>query len=73
MFISDRLLKQGVIISDLKEAIRKYEDLIKKQLTTNQLNYGEDKFLALEASAFSSGLFVYIPKNVIIDGTNQNY
>lgn len=67
MFISDSLLKQGVIILDLKEAIRKYEDLIKKQLTTNQLDYGEDKFLALEAAAFGSGLFVYIPKNVIID------
>jgi FeS assembly protein SufD len=67
MFISDSLLKQGVIILDLKEAIRRYEDLIKKQLTTNQLDYGEDKFLALEAAAFGSGLFVYIPKNVIID------
>jgi FeS assembly protein SufD len=67
MFISDSLLKQGVIILDLKEAIRKYEDLIKKQLTANQLDYGEDKFLALEAAAFGSGLFVYIPKNVIID------
>jgi FeS assembly protein SufD len=67
MFISDSLLKQGVIILDLKEAIRKYEDLIKKQLTTNQLDYGEDKFLALEAAAFGSGLFVYIPKNVTID------
>lgn len=67
MFISDSLLKQGVIILDLKEAIMKYEDLIKKQLTTNQLDYGEDKFLALEAAAFGSGLFVYIPKNVIID------
>jgi FeS assembly protein SufD len=67
MFIPDKILKQGVIISDLNEAVIKYEDLIKKQLTTNQLNYSEDKFLALEVSAFHSGLFVYIPKNVIIE------
>ena len=67
MFIPDKISKQGVIISDLKEAVTKYEDLIKKQLTINQLNYTEDKFLALEASAFQSGLFVYIPKNVIIE------
>ena len=34
------------------------------------MNYGhneEDKFLALEASAFRSGLFVYVPKNVIVE------
>jgi Fe-S cluster assembly scaffold protein SufB len=67
MFIPDKILKQGIIISDLKEAVIKYEDLIKKQLTINQLNYAEDKFLALETSAFHSGLFVYIPKNVIIE------
>ena len=67
MFIPDKILKQGVIISDLNEAVIKYEDLIKKQLTINQLNYSEDKFLALEVSAFYSGLFVYIPKNVIIE------
>jgi len=67
MFIPDKILKQGVIISDLNEAVIKYEDLIKKQLTINQLNYSEDKFLALEVSAFHSGLFVYIPKNVIIE------
>jgi len=65
--IPDKVSKQGVIISDLGEAITKYEDLIKKQLTINQLNYNEDRFLALEASAFQSGLFVYIPKNVIIE------
>jgi FeS assembly protein SufD len=67
IFIPDKVSKQGVIISDLGEAVTKYEDLIKKQLTINQLNYNEDRFLALEASAFQSGLFVYIPKNVIIE------
>lgn len=66
-FIPDKVLKQGLIISDIREAITKYEDLIKKQLTKNQLDYDEDKFLALEASAFQSGLFIYIPKNTIIE------
>ena len=67
IFIPDKVSKQGVIISDLREALTKYEDLIMKQLTINELDYNEDRFLALEASAFQSGLFVYIPKNVIIE------
>ena len=31
------------------------------------MDYTEDKFLALEAAAFQSGIFIYIPKNVILE------
>ncbi|MDQ3902308.1 MAG: Fe-S cluster assembly protein SufD [Thermoproteota archaeon] len=65
--VPNELSKQGIIILDLRQAIQTHEELIKKQLAINQLNYEEDKFLALEASAFRSGLFVYIPKNVIVE------
>ena len=65
--VPDEFSRQGIIVSDLREAILTHENLIKKQLAINQLNYDEDKFLALEASAFRSGLFVYIPKNVILE------
>jgi FeS assembly protein SufD len=67
LFLDDNLSKQGVIISDINEAMKEHEDLLKKRLTiTNQLNYGEDKFLALTGSAYQSGIFIYIPKNTII-------
>ena len=65
--ISDNLSKQGVVISDLKNGIKKYGSIIKDRINSNQLNYSEDKFLALELSCFDSGIFVYIPRNVIID------
>ena len=68
-FIPNKISKEGVIIADIKEAIKKYEDLIRKYLSFNELKYNEDKFLALEASSFQSGIFIYIPKNVIIDDT----
>jgi Fe-S cluster assembly scaffold protein SufB len=67
--VSDKLLKQGVIISDLKSAIKEYGSIIKDKIHSNQLDYSEDKFLALELSCFDSGVFVYIPKNVIVDGS----
>jgi FeS assembly protein SufD len=67
ILIPDKIVKQGVIVADIKEAIIQQEDLIKETLSTNQLDYSEDKFLALEAAAFQSGIFIYIPKNMIIE------
>jgi FeS assembly protein SufD len=65
--IPEKITKMGVIVLDLQEAVINHEDLIRKQLIKNQIDYSEDKFLALEASAFQSGLFIYIPKNVVIE------
>ncbi len=65
--IPEKITQMGVIVSDLQEAVIKYEDIIRNQLIKNRIDYGEDKFLALEASAFQSGLFIYIPKNVMIE------
>jgi len=65
--IPQKISKVGIIITDLQEALIKHESLIKGQLISNRLDYGEDKFLALEASAFKSGIFIYIPKNVVVD------
>ncbi|TLX88844.1 MAG: Fe-S cluster assembly protein SufD, partial [Thaumarchaeota archaeon] len=45
--VSDKLLKQGVVISDLKSAIKDYGNIIRERMNSNQLNYSEDKFLAL--------------------------
>ena len=67
IFIPDNVAKQGVIIMGITEALSKHGDLIKSHLEANQLNYAEDKFLALGASAFQSGIFVYIPRNVALE------
>jgi FeS assembly protein SufD len=67
IFVRDGVAKQGIIVSGIKEALSKHGDLIKSHMEANQLNYAEDRFLALEASAFQSGVFVYIPKNVALE------
>jgi FeS assembly protein SufD len=67
IFVRDSVAKQGVIVSGLKEALSNQGDLLKSHMEANQLNYVEDRFLALEASAFQSGVFVYIPKNVALE------
>ncbi|MDQ3807013.1 MAG: Fe-S cluster assembly protein SufD, partial [Thermoproteota archaeon] len=67
IFIRDSVAKQGVILSGVKDALSKHSDLIRSHMGVNQLNYLEDKFLALEGSAFQSGIFIYIPRNTILE------
>ncbi|MGI0023766.1 MAG: Fe-S cluster assembly protein SufD, partial [Nitrososphaera sp.] len=67
IFIRDSVSKQGIIVSTIKDALANHEELVRSHLDANPLNYLEDKFLALEASAFQSGVFIYIPKNVILE------
>ena len=67
IFVRDSIAKQGVIVSGIEEALSKHGDLIKSHLEANPLDYVEDRFLALEASAFQSGIFIYIPRNVVLE------
>ena len=65
--IPENISNQGVIVSDLKTSLQEHGDLIKQWLLTNELQYSEDKFLALEAAAFRTGVFIYVPKNTSLD------
>ena len=65
--LSDAHLKNGVVITDLRDGLKKFEEKIKSILISNRLNFVEDKFLALEGSIFRGGLFIYIPKNLTVD------
>ena len=65
--VPENISNQGVIVSDLTDSLLKHGELIKQWLLANELQYSEDKFLALEAAAFRAGVFVYIPKNTSLD------
>jgi FeS assembly protein SufD len=66
IFVPESVAKQGVIVSGIRDALSKHGDLIKSHLEANPLDYLEDRFLALEASAFQAGIFIYIPRNVML-------
>ena len=63
--ISDELKSKGVVISSIDDALTQHQELIEKTIKSSNSN--EDKYTALNNAAFNSGLFVYIPKNQIID------
>jgi FeS assembly protein SufD len=67
VFVKDDVARKGVIVTDIKQALSKHADIIKAHVDANPLDFGEDKYLALEAAAFQSGVFVYVPRNVVLD------
>ena len=63
--LSDDLKSKGVVISSIADAIQNNPELIRKALIASNAN--EDKFTALNNAAFNSGIFIHIPKNIVLD------
>ena len=63
--IPDNLKSQGLVISSISDAIKNNSELVKKSLEASNSN--DDKFTALNNAAFNSGIFIHIPRNLILD------
>jgi len=63
--VSDELKSKGLVISSIEDAIKNNPDLIKKSLESSDSK--NDKFTALNNAAFNSGIFIHIPKNLVLE------
>jgi len=63
--ISDELKSKGLVISSINEAIKNNPELIRKALEAS--NSKEDRFTALNNAAFNSGIFIHIPRNLVLE------
>ena len=63
--LSKDLKSKGVIISSVDDALKQNQDIIEKAIKSSNSN--EDKYTALNNAAFNSGIFVYVPENVVIE------
>ena len=63
--ISDDLKSKGLVISSISDAIQNNSELVKKALDAS--NSKDDKFTALNNAAFNSGVFIHIPRNLVLD------
>ncbi|MGB9831089.1 MAG: Fe-S cluster assembly protein SufB, partial [Fervidicoccus fontis] len=59
------LEEKGVIMIPMEEAVKKYPDIVKSYFS-KVFPFTEHKFIALHYALWSSGVFVYVPKNVKI-------
>ena len=63
--VSDELKSKGLVISSISDAIKNNSELVKKALETSNSN--DDKFTALNNAAFNSGIFIHIPRDLILE------
>ena len=67
VFVKDSVAKQGVIVTGIKDAIARHADLVREHIEANPLDYQEDRYMAFEAAAFQSGIFIHVPRNVVVE------
>ncbi|MEQ7149748.1 Fe-S cluster assembly protein SufD [Enterococcus gallinarum] len=65
--LPQHLVDQGVIFTDLFTAMREVPELVNLYYMTKAVPMDEDKMTAAHAAFMNSGLFLYVPKNVIIE------
>jgi len=63
--LPDELKSKGLVISSISDAIENNSELVKKALDASKSE--EDRFTALNNAAFNSGIFIHIPRNLIVD------
>ena len=67
IFLPDKYSKKGIVISSMDDALSSYSDILKSCWDKNKLDFSEDKYLALVSAFFQTGIFIYIPKNEVLD------
>lgn len=64
--LSTELAEQGVIFTDIFTAIREHGELVKDYFMTKAVEIGEDRLTAFHAAFMNGGVFLYVPKNVVV-------
>lgn len=65
--VSEDVTKQGVIFTDLLTASKEHEALVRPNLMTKAVLPTEGKFAALHAALWTHGVFVYVPRNKVVE------
>lgn len=65
--VSEQLTAKGVIFTDILTAVREHGDLVQKYFMTEAVKVDEHKLTALHAAIVNGGVFVYVPRNVIVE------
>ncbi len=64
---SQELADKGVIFTDIFTAVREHGELVQKYFMTEAVKVDEHKLTALHTALVNGGVFVYVPKNVVIE------
>jgi len=65
--IPSDLKEKGLVMCSIQDAITNHSDKIKKSF--EQTDSNRDKYIALNNAFFNSGIFIYVPRNLIVEKT----
>jgi Fe-S cluster assembly protein SufD len=65
--LAESLKAQGVIFTDLITAAKEHESLVRANLLTKAVKPTEGKFAALHAALWTHGIFLYVPRGVVVE------
>ncbi|MEY8445564.1 Fe-S cluster assembly protein SufD [Enterococcus ratti] len=65
--LSAELAEKGVIFTDLFTALQEYPELVQEYYMKKAVKMDEDQLTALHVAFMNTGLFLYVPKNVVIN------
>ncbi|MGO3732078.1 MAG: Fe-S cluster assembly protein SufD [Vagococcus sp.] len=60
------LSEQGVIFTDIFTALKEHSELVQEYFMTKAVAYDEDRLTAFHAAFMNGGVFLYVPKNVVV-------
>ncbi|MGM0125711.1 FeS assembly protein SufD [Enterococcus sp. AZ194] len=65
--LPQELVEKGVIFTDLFTAMQEHSELVQEYYMSKAVRMDEDQLTAFHAAFMNSGLFLYVPKNVVIE------
>ena len=65
--IPSDLKEKGLVMCSIQDAITNHSDKIKKSF--EQTDSNRDKYIALNNAFFNSGIFIYVPRNLLVEKT----
>ncbi len=65
--LSEEARAAGVIFCSLEEAVKTHPELVQKYFMTRCVPVDENRFSAVHAALWSGGVFLYLPKNTVIE------
>ncbi|MGX7031324.1 Fe-S cluster assembly protein SufD [Vagococcus zengguangii] len=66
-YLPEALVEQGVIFTDIFTAMKEHSDLVKEAYMQLAVKHDEDQLTAFHAAFMNSGMFLYVPRNVVIE------
>ncbi|MFT4550616.1 MAG: Fe-S cluster assembly protein SufD, partial [Verrucomicrobiales bacterium] len=71
--LDEELAAKGVICKPLAQAIEENSDLVEKHFMNRDARLGSAKFVALHVARARAGVFIYVPKGVVVEHPIEVY